>query len=225
MASSPKLSGQHSERYIGLQRPTVVFGLSTVMCSLFLFGSIGCGKLLYRFTEPAPPLFVPNPLDLPPGKDQFIWSQVVDTVDDYFRVAREQPVQNSGGLVLEGRLETSYQIGASILEPWRKDSTSGFERLQSTFQSIRRRAMITLRPSETGYVLEVVVQKELEDTDRRQLANETTSSQRHDGTVVRRGGEGQTGPRTLGWIPLGRDSTLEQRLLHEIHRRVTEPDS
>lgn len=196
-----------------------------VAISLFCYATLGCGKLLSRFTEPTPPLFVPNPLDLPPGNDQFIWSQVVDTIDDYFRVAREQPVQNSNGIVLDGRLETSYQIGASILEPWRKDSTSGFERLQSTFQSIRRRAMVTLRPSATGYVLEVVVQKELEDTDRSQLSNEASSSQRHDGTIVRRSGGKQNGPRTLGWIPLGRDSTLEQRLLHEIHRRVTEPDS
>ncbi len=186
--------------------------------------STGCGQLLYRLTDQTPPAFVPNPIDLPAAKDAFVWAQVIDTIDDYFRIAKEQPVQNSDGIVLDGRVETTYQIGASVLEPWRKDTTPGFERLQSTLQSVRRRAVVTLRPSSSGYVLEVVVHKELEDTDRSQYATETTSSQRHDGTVIRHLDREDGGPRTLGWIPLGRDATLEQRLLHEIHARVTQPD-
>lgn len=199
--------------------------LSTVMVLLILLGASGCGSLIYRFTDPAPPVFVPNPLELPEADDQFVWAQVVDTVDDYFRIAREQPVQRSKGLLLDGRLETSYQVGASILEPWRKDTTAGFERLQSTLQSIRRRAVVTLRATASGYTLEVVVQKEIEDTDRSQLAAEGNSSQRHDGTLLRHTNGRTDGPRTLGWIPLGRDATLEQRLLHEIHGRVTQSGS
>ena len=221
MALTPLLPHRwHRFARLNFLNRLMVFGFA-----LLLVCGTGCGKLLYRFTDPSPPVFVPNPLDLPAGKDQFVWSQVVDTIDDYFRIAREQPVQNSNGVVLDGRLETSYQIGASVLEPWRKDSTSGFERFQSTFQSIRRRAVVTLRPSAVGYVLEVVVQKELEDTDRSQLANEVTVSQRHDGTIVRQGGDQMDAPKTLGWIPLGRDASLEQRLLHEIHGRITQPDA
>ena len=55
----------------------------------------GCGQLAYRLDRRAPNQFIPNPLELPPLQDQFVWSQVVDTVDDYFRISREQPVQNS----------------------------------------------------------------------------------------------------------------------------------
>lgn len=204
-------------------RFTKQFSLGVLL--LAVLGATGCGSLIYRFTDPAPPVFVPNPLELPEADDQFVWSQVVDAVDDYFRIAREQPVQRSKGLLLDGRLETSYQIGASILEPWRKDTTAGFERLQSTLQSIRRRAVVTLRPTSGGYTLEVVVQKEIEDTDQSQLASEGTASQRHDGTLIRHASGRTDGPRTLGWIPLGRDATLEQRLLHEIHGRVTQSDS
>ncbi len=145
----------------------------------------GCGRLAYRLDNSVPENFVPNPLELPPAEDDFVWSQVVDAVDDYFRIAREQPVQNSGGIILDGRVETSYRIGASLLEPWRKDSTSGFERLQSTLQSVRRRAIVTVRPGAAGYILEVIVQKDLEDTDRSQYATESTARTRHDGTVVR----------------------------------------
>ena len=100
-----------------------------------------------------------------------------------------------------------------------------FDRLRHDVQSIRRRAVVTLRATASGYTLEVVVQKEIEDTDRSQLAAEGNSSQRHDGTLLRHTNGRIDGPRTLGWIPLGRDATLEQRLLHEIHGRVTQSGS
>lgn len=185
----------------------------------------GCGQLRYRLTNPVPDRFVPNPLQLPPAPDDFVWSQVVDAVDDYFRIAREQPVQNRDGMVLDGRVETVYQVGASVFEPWRKDSTPGFERWQSTFQSIRRRAIVTVRPSGAAYTIEVVVQKDLEDTDRSQYATESTAGIRHDGSEVRPEDRFDDSPVTLGWIPLGRDTSLEQVILRDIFQRITEPDA
>ncbi|TWT50342.1 hypothetical protein Pla22_30840 [Rubripirellula amarantea] len=208
---------------------------------------MGCGQLAYRLNHQAPETFVPNPLDLPPAEDVFVWSQVVDAVDDYFRIAREQPVQNSGNMILDGRIETSYRIGASIFEPWRKDSTAGFERLQSTLQSIRRRAIVVVRPqavgygpddfatglsggnsriSASGYTIEVIVQKDIEDTDRSQYSTEGRSTAtRHDGTVVRHDDNYDNSPQTLGWIPLGRDTSLEQTILRDIFGRITQGDS
>ncbi|QDV42986.1 hypothetical protein Enr13x_28380 [Stieleria neptunia] len=185
----------------------------------------GCGQLAYRLDRRAPEQFIPNPLELPPLDDQFVWSQVVDTVDDYFRISREQPVQNSNNFLLDGRVETSYRVGASVLEPWRKDSTAGFEALQSTLQSIRRKATVIVRPRGAGYTVEVIVQKDLEDTDRTQYATETTATRRHDGTIVRQVGGAGDSPQTLGWISLGRDTSLEQRILRDIFQRVTEQDA
>lgn len=186
---------------------------------------VGCGQLAYRLDRRAPEQFIPNPLELPPMQDQFVWSQVIDTVDDYFRISREQPVQNSNEFLLDGRVETSYRIGASLMEPWRKDSTAGFEAMQSTLQSIRRKATVTVRPRGAGYTVEVIVQKDLEDTDRTQYATETTATRRHDGTVVRQVGAAVDSPQTLGWISLGRDTSLEQRILRDIFQRVTEKDA
>ncbi len=183
----------------------------------------GCSSLLYRFQSRGPVQIVPNPLMLPPADDTFVWLQVVDVVDDYFRIRSEQPVQNRGELVLEGRLETSYLAGASLSEPWRKESTKGFERLQSTLQSIRRRAIVTVRPTGAAYEIEVVVQKEVEETDRSQDSISNTPSRR-DNTVARRGTAIEGGPKTIGWIPLGRDEALEQRILQDILGRVTQPD-
>lgn len=186
---------------------------------------VGCGQLSHRLATRTDTPFVPNPLELPPAQDDFVWMQVVDAVDDYFRIAREQPVQNSNGIVLDGRLETAYRIGGSVFEPWRKDSTPGFERLQSTLQSIRRRATVKVRPSGAAYTIEIIVQKDLEDTDRSQYATESTATHRHDGTVLRSSNGYDDSPQTLGWIPLGRDATLEQVILNDIFGRLTKRDS
>lgn len=195
--------------------------LRAVVLLAIAVGLSGCGQLAYRLDRRPPQQFIPNPLELPPADDNYVWLQVIDTVDDYFRISREQPVQNSQEMLLDGRVETAYQIGASVLEPWRKDSTAGFEAVQSTLQSIRRKATINVRPRGAGYTLEVFVQKELEDTDRTQYATETTATRRHDGSVVRNDGDDENNPQTLGWISLGRDTALEQRMLRDIFDRVT----
>jgi hypothetical protein len=189
-----------------------------------VLATTGCGRLLYRFSSPVPRTTVPNPATLPPADDDFVWSQVIDTVDDYFRVAREQPLQASADLVIEGRVETAYAVGASIFEPWRKDSTHGFERWQSTLQSIRRRATVIVRPQSGGYSVSVRVDKELEDVDREQFASEAGAAFRHDGTILRTEDLVDEQPTTLGWISLGRDALLEQQILQQIIARVTEPD-
>ena len=202
------------------QRPIFAFAVATL---LLVAG--GCGQLSYRLAGKQPEVFVPNPVQLPPASDKFVWMQLVDTIDDYFHISREQPVQNSGGIVLDGRIETAYRPGASVLEPWRRDSTPGFERLQSTLQSIRRKATVIVKPRGAAYTLEVIVQKELEDTDRTQYATETTATRRHDGTLLRQEDQYDDGPQTLGWISLGRDATLEQAILRDLYGRLTQRDS
>ena len=67
-------------------------------------------------------------------------SQAVDAVDDYFRIEREERVRLIGGVLTEGRIDTFPIIGSTIFEPWRKDSTPGYEKVHATLQSIRRRA-------------------------------------------------------------------------------------
>nr|WP_146406817.1 hypothetical protein [Allorhodopirellula heiligendammensis] len=184
----------------------------------------GCGSLAYRLTSDVPEQYVPNPLDLPAVADDFLWLQVVDTLDDYFRIARQQPVVNSRGLVLEGKIETSYKVAGSIFQPWQKDNTTGFERLQSTLQTIRRRAIVTVRPVTSGYSVEVIVQKDLEDTDRTQHATESIIGAQQGEARTNRADTFGESPQTLGWIPLGRDTSLEQAILKDIFGRVTQPD-
>ena len=89
--------------------------VAALLCGCLLSLS-GCGQLAYRLAGKQPEAIFPNPAELPPASDKFVWSQVIDAVDDYFRIAREQPVQNSDGVLLDGRVETAYRTGSSILE-------------------------------------------------------------------------------------------------------------
>jgi hypothetical protein len=162
-----------------------------------------------------------NPLFLPPVDREFLWNQSVDALDDYFRIEREDRVRLIGGVLTEGRIDTFPTIGSTLFEPWRTDSTRGYEKLHATLQSIRRRATLRIIPVEGGYLLDVVVQKELEDLDKPEHATAGGATLRHDGTLVRQEGPPGRFSVTLGWIPIGRDVALEQRILADISARLS----
>ena len=177
---------------------------------------------------PAPP--VKSSAIIPPLDAEAIWKQMVDVADDYFKVASEQRVTFANGVPTEGRIDTFPQTGATLLEPWRADSVGFRERLESTLQSIRRIGTMRLTPDPAGWRIEVVVNKELEHLARPMRATTGGASFRNDDSLYRYGtplptlGQ-QVGdqPRpvaaptpNLGWIPLGRDPLLEQRMLAKV---------
>lgn len=158
---------------------------------------------------------------VPLSDREFLWNQLVDVVDDYFKIEREERVRLVGGVLTEGRIETFPQPGATILEPWREDSTPGFETRLATLQSIRRRAVVFVRPqNDGGYLVDVSVYKELEDLSQPEHSTVSADALRHDGTLRRPRGKQQFGPVNLGWIPIGRDTALEQRILMEVRGRL-----
>ena len=165
---------------------------------------------------------VNNPVPLAEQDPEFLWLQIVDTVDDYFRIKTEQRFRRDAEQWLEGRIETYPEIGATKMEPWRKDSMKGYQRWQSTFQTIRRTAFIRVTPMQTGYSMSVEVTKELEDVDRSASSGEGSAAVRHDGGVVRSDNQLLGLPITLGWIRQENDTELEQRILREVLGRVTE---
>jgi hypothetical protein len=181
----------------------------------------GCAPLQFLHPEPPPmPVFLDNPLLIPTSDADFLWDQLVDSVDDFFPIDREDRLKVIGGNVTEGRLESFHITGGTYFEPWRGDSAPGYERLQSTFQSIRRRATVRVTPGQGGYLVEIIVTKELEDLYQPEQATVGGSTLRHDGSVVRTAVRPGSGSATLGWIALGRDIQLEQRLLSDIYGRV-----
>jgi hypothetical protein len=183
---------------------------------------------------PAPSSGSPNSVVVPPLDAEQIWKQMVDVVDDYFKVQSEQRVVFSNGVPAEGRIDTYPQTGATLLEPWRRDSVGFRERLESTLQSIRRTASMRLIPDPAGWRIETVVLKELEYLPRPMRATTGGASFRNDDSLYRYGtplptlGQ-QVGdqPRpvanptpNLGWIPLGRDPLLERQMQSQVLARL-----
>jgi hypothetical protein len=171
---------------------------------------------------------------IPPLDAETVWTQMVDVADDYFKVAAEQRVTFANGVPTEGRIDTFPQTGATLLEPWRADSIGFRERLEATLQSIRRIGTMRLTPDPAGWRIEVVVNNELENLARPMRATAGGASFRNDDSLYRYGtplptlGQ-QVGdqPRpvaaptpNLGWIPLGRDPLLEQRMLAKVLARL-----
>ena len=202
---------------------------ASVAWSVIVFLFTGCGGLgeLQRTTLSIPAISLgpktnlANPININTQDSEFVWNQIVDAVDDYFRIKSEQRPTRDNTQWIEGRLETYPEVGATYFEPWRKDALEGYQRWQSTLQTMRRTANIRVIPTNEGYSIGVEVIKELEDVDRSQYSSEGSAIARHDGSIVRTGSTLNGQPITLGWIRQENDSDLEQRLLREILGRVS----
>jgi hypothetical protein len=189
---------------------------------IIALSTLGCHHFLPKIGPP-PVVTVPvsNPAHIGNVDPTFLWQQVVDTVDDHFRIATEQTVQRDNNIWLEGRLKSYPEVSGTAFEPWRRDTTRGFERLQSTFETIRRTATVRVIPEVSGYMIDVAVLKEQEDIDQSQYATAGATVQRHDGTIIRNDSQVRQAPITLGWYEVGRDRELEQRIMENILGRVT----
>ena len=168
-----------------------------------------------------PPAAAQNPMIVPVTNHEVAWREIVDVVDDYFRIAREKQVQNFGGVWTEGQIETYPQGGATLVEPHRRDSVGRFNRWESTLQTIRRTAMARVVPTGGGYMIEMIVEKELEDLPRPEHATAGAATYRSDDSLP----SDLTKPvsqseLSASWIPLGRDPALEQQMLADIRARL-----
>jgi len=173
-------------------------------------------------------------IQVPALNRDYAWDQIVDVVDDYFEIDQEVRVKCIGDQLTEGFIDTFPLTGATLFEPWRRDSVGFHERLESTLQSIRRRADVRVMPNEHGYLVDIVVLKQLEAVDRPIKASAGAATFRYDTSLTRDtefdpdpirvpGDPARPiGPRatTSGWIDLGRDPELEQAMLQKIQGRL-----
>lgn len=170
-----------------------------------------------------PPPLAQNPAFVPVANGDYVFQQVVDVVDDYFTIDHEEPVRTYEGAITEGRIDTFPETGSTVFEPWRGDSANGYERLESTLQSIRRTATVRVIPTDGGFLVDVAVVEELEDVQRPDYATVGEATFRHDGSLQRYSEPILGQPANYGWIPQGRDLALEQRILADICGRVAAP--
>ena len=186
--------------------------------------SDGPGAML-DFDPQSPMGFIGQPTQaatvyLQAGNPDLLFDQMVDVLDDYFRIEREDRIRRVGSIITEGRIDTYPQVGATLLEPHRFDSIGWFNRLESTFQSVRRHAHVRLIPTEGGYMADVVVFKELEDVSWPEHTTAGAATFRYDAALDGESEDISGEPRSLGWIPQGRDTVLEQQIIAEIKERL-----
>lgn len=143
--------------------------------------------------------------------EDVLWERTVDVLHDYhFNIERENRVARV--------IETAPRVGSSLMEPWHRDSVGLPNRLESTFQCIRRRVVVTflLSDSPGAYLVQVQAFKEKEDSIAANVQSPGGSTfLESDPLTVNLDpliGSG-TAP---GYIPLGRDTQLETALLHSL---------
>jgi hypothetical protein len=190
-----------------------------------LIGTSGCRALrdfggLAEQPIPLDQNQVSNPLAVTLVDRWQVMEQVSDELDDYFRILRDERIAVYDGIMSEGRIETHPRIGGTLLEPWRKDSLLGFERLHATLQTVRRFAKVRVVPAGDRYQIDLKVYKELEDLPQPMGSGVSGQILRHDSTLdIDREGLSISSPNQ-GWIPMGRDVLLEQQILRNIQARL-----
>ena len=185
------------------------------------------GKVSPQFGLPTGPDVaqgMPSAIVVPVTDDDYAWDAIADVVSDYFTITSEQRARRGPEVWSEGCIQTAYQSGATLLEPHRNDSVGWFNLWESTFQTIRRRAVVRVVPEGAGYLVEVEVQKELEDLHRPERSLAGAASFQNDGSLpsYRTPSVSRT-ESSKRWICLGRDPALEQRMLADIHARLAGP--
>jgi hypothetical protein len=217
--------------------------LAAVLSLVFV---LGCFSEAHLPNQPVPVSY-DNPMLLRIPNHEVVWEGVRDVVSKYFRIDQENQVSLQGNTLTIGWIYTRPQPGATLLEPWDHDSATSYERLESTLQSIRRYAVVKVYPVEnggSGFWVEVAVWKELENVPHPEHATAGSAMFRNDITPSRSDnagplagalpGQPPVSPGALGkakpgqpgdvpttWIPQGRDTAVEQRILGEILERFT----
>jgi len=160
-----------------------------------------------------------NPVFIPIADHHCAWENVVDVVDDYFRIEREEPVRLLGNMVTEGNITTVPEVSPTIFEPWRSDTVDAEQRIENTLQSMRRRAVVRVIPAQGGHWVDVAVFKELEDVIRPENAMAGTATFRYDSSLVGIINPVNGEQITQGWIARGRDPSMEQYMIAHLLNR------
>ena len=173
-----------------------------------------------------------NPLFVQTDNPYYLWEALVDVLDNYFPVLHERPIRtlntrNEDGSVLvtrtEGRIDTEPVVAAGVLQPWKKNSVNLCQRVEATFQSIRRKAVVRVVPVEKGFSIHLAIYNELENLPNPMNAGMTGTNLTFSESLNQL--ELPTGESAAsdGWIPNGRNTELEQYILQELAWRLNNP--
>lgn len=198
----------------------------SLLIALALCGLSGCRAFLSDADSQAQLVNqeIQNPVQIPMLDRFLVMDEISDEMDDYFHIAREEQIRIADGVVTEGWIETWPRIGSTILEPWHHDSTRGFEKLHASLQTVRRQGKVRIIPSGDSYLVDVKVFKELEDNPTPFRSAASGKYLRHDNALDVGFEDYWNTSQNEGWISMGRDVSLEQRILSRIVQRLSGAD-
>lgn len=151
---------------------------------------------------------IENPVYVPLGPPSYpaVFEKVLDVLDDYFEIAYANRY--------DGRLETHPRIAPGFEQFWKPGSPDFYQRALATLQSIRHRAVVLIQVADDGgFFIDVKVYKELEDVAKPTAPYAGTSSFQSFQTLERQFEVIDSTTLESNWIPIGRDTKLEQVLL------------
>ena len=178
--------------------------LKVSMLAVFLLSAVGC------LSVPQ----VSNPVFVRANNPEDVWEHAVDVLHAYqFPIERENR--------LDGQIESQYKVGSGVMEPWQFDSVTAEDKLESSLQSIRRKAVVSVSPVEGGYLVGIEVMKEIEEPQRL-IVNSPGYATFRENTPLQRDLDIVVGPGTPeGWLPLGRDDNLERSILGTLTHTIS----
>ena len=180
--------------------------VAALLASAAPFGAGGCATVS-RVVSPRP--VSENPLIVPSDDFETVWRETVAVLDEYFDVRSENRLSRT--------IVTDPVVGATLFEPWRGDSVGFHERLEASLQTVRRFATVHIDPVPgRGYAVKIEVLKELEDLPKPDRQSAGRAVFNNDFPVNRTREIVGPVPVPFLWLPRGRDTQLEQRLLQEI---------
>lgn len=167
-----------------------------------------------------------NPAFVPVADRELLWNALVDVIDDAYTIDKEDRVrlvfdpQTGENTLTTGRIDTHFEVSAGWLEPWRSDTVTFYDKLESSLQSMRRKAEVFVTPAEGGFMVEVNVFKELEDIQRPQYAPASAGTLRYDTSQNHTTNTVTAQPFISGWIPQGRDANAEKYIINQLMSRL-----
>jgi hypothetical protein len=160
-----------------------------------------------------PQTAIENPLWLPSGPNAYgaIFEKVEDIMTEYFDIRYSNRY--------DGRIDTYPRVAPGFEQPWKSGSPDFYGRLHATLQSIRHRGEVQIETAKDGgFFVKVVIYKELEDLARPIRSTDGAAAFRTDLTVERQFEVIEPFIFETTWIPMGRDTKIEQVILSRLKK-------
>ena len=160
---------------------------------------------------------IENPVLVSPGQPtaasyREVFEKSLDVIDDYFEIQNPNPYA--------GTITTFPRVAPGYEQFWKHGNPDSRQRLLATLQSVRQTATVEVRAGERGgYLVYVVVERELEDVPRPSRATIGGAVFQEIQTVDRQT-EVVTPESTDSrvWFKVGRDYAFEQEILRRIRQ-------